>query len=71
MSKVKSSSNGGGFFPKGGTTKMFGPQHADKDRPGETSGTKAGSIGKFPKGGTTKMFGKQSASPRTPGKTGK
>lgn len=57
MAQSKEKSSKSVAFAKGGTTKMFGKQHAGPDRAGETSGTKAGSGGKFAKGGKGKMFG--------------
>lgn len=71
MNKVKSSSNGGGFFPKGGSTKMATQQGVHPARSGQVSTSTAGKGAKFASGGNTKMFGKQSASPRVPGRTGK
>jgi hypothetical protein len=50
-------------FVKGGTTKMFGQQHAGMQTPGQSSSKPSSSGGKFPKGGTTKMFGQQTAKP--------
>jgi hypothetical protein len=71
MSKVKSSSHGGGFFPKGGSAKMAAQQGAHPARSGQVSTSAAGKGAKFAEGGKTKMFGKQSASPRVSGRTGK
>lgn len=71
MNKVKSSSNGGDFFSKGGSNKMASQQGVHPARGGQVSTSSAGKGAKFAEGGKTKMFGKQSASPRVPGKTGK
>lgn len=68
MAKASSKSTGG-KFPIGGKNADVGRQYAGPDRPGETSGTKAGKGGKFAAGGKTKMFGKGSAMPRVPGRT--
>jgi hypothetical protein len=70
MAKSKEISSKSASFAKGGTTKMFGKQHAGTQKPGQTS-TQATSGGKFAKGGSTKMFGKQCASPAKSGKTNK
>jgi hypothetical protein len=59
MAKTKEISSKSATFAKGGTTKMFGKQHAGPDRAGETSGTKAGSGGKFAKGGPSGKVGNQ------------
>ncbi len=61
----------GASFAKGGTTKMFGPQHAGPQKPGETAHDTSGDGGKFAKGGSTHMFGKQCADPAQAGKTAK
>ena len=69
---IKSSSNKP--FLNGGTTKMFGLQHAGPRKSLSKAGTgkaDSGSGGKFAKGGTTHMFGRQTAGPRRPGVTGK
>jgi len=61
-------------FIDGGSTKMFGKQHAGTRKSLSAAGTgkaDSSSGGKFIKGGNTKMFGKQSAGPRRPGVTGK
>jgi hypothetical protein len=70
MAKSKQVSSKSASFAKGGSTKMFGKQHAGQQAPGQTA-TKSGAGGKFAKGGGSKMFGKQSANPRRPGVTGK
>lgn len=59
MSKVTKSSSSP--FVKGGSTKMFGKQHAGPQTPGQAATKAKGSGGKFPMGGKTKMFGKQTA----------
>lgn len=69
--KVTKGNAGHNGFSKGGSTKMFGKQHAGPQVAGDTSGDKAGSGGKFAKGGSGKMFGKQSAAPKASGVTGK
>ena len=59
---------------KGGTTKMFGQQHANPRKSlsqGGTAQVGKGTGGKFGKGGSHHMFGKQHASPRRSGVTGK
>jgi hypothetical protein len=63
MSKVKSSSNGGGFFPKGGSTKMATQQGVHPSRAGQVSTSSAGKGAKFAEGGKGKMCGKGSAAP--------
>lgn len=63
-SKVKST--GKGAFAKGGSTKMFGKQHAGPQVPGVAGKATKGDGGKFAKGGSTKMFGKQSATTARP-----
>jgi hypothetical protein len=71
--KVIKSSSGKPFLD-GGSTKMFGKQHAGTRKSLSAAGTgKADSStgGKFIKGGKGHMFGKQSAGPRRPGVTGK
>ena len=68
-SKVKSSSSK--EFAKGGSTKMFGKQHAGPQKPGVSSHDTAGDGGKFAKGGKTKMFGRQTAGRKVPGSAGK
>lgn len=70
MAKGKERSSKSASFAKGGSTKMFGKQHAGTQTPGQTA-TKSGAGGKFAKGGSGHMFGKQSANPRRPGVTGK
>jgi hypothetical protein len=54
MAKSKELKTKKADFAKGGTTKMFGKQHAGPQAPGITS-TKSGAGGKFAKGGTTPM----------------
>ena len=74
MGKVISSSDKPGFFPKGGSTKMFGKGGAGRVTPGQSgkpSNSPSGSSDKFPSGGSGKMFGKQSANKATPGQSGK
>ena len=74
MAKSKLIKNSTPAFMKGGTTKMFGKQHAGNKASLTNGGTgkrDTSSGGKFIKGGSTHMFGKQSASPRRPGVTGK
>jgi hypothetical protein len=58
-------------FAKGGTTKMFGPQHAGPPVEGRTSHEDAGNSGKFPSGGKGHMFGKGSARTMESGVTAK
>lgn len=62
MAKSKTISSKSASFAKGGSTKMFGKQHAGTQTPGQTA-TKSGSGGKFASGGSTKMFGKQTVKP--------
>ncbi len=71
-SKVrKSAENGSGRFPQGGTTAMFGKQHAGPAEAGVTT-AKSGDGGKyFLKGGSGHMFPKGSAMKMPPGQTGK
>lgn len=71
MSKVKSSSSGGGKFPMGGKGKMAPQQGAKPAKPGVISVSSAGKGEKFPSGGSGKMFGKGSARPAVPGRTAK
>lgn len=71
MAKSKSLSTKSASFAKGGSTKMFGKQHAGPQKPGVKGHSTSGSGGKFAKGGNGHMFGKQSANPRRPGVTGK
>jgi hypothetical protein len=68
MAKSKEISSKSASFAKGGSTKMFGKQHAGTQKPGQTA-TKAGAGGKFAKGGTTKMYGFAKTRTVTPGKT--
>jgi len=70
-SKVVSAGNGGGKFPKGGNTKMFGKQHAGPKAAGVTGKVTSGDGGKFIAGGKGKMFGKGSARPAMAGMTAK
>lgn len=70
-SKVKSSGDGAGKFPKGGSTKMFGQQGAKTAKAGVVSVSSAGKGEKFVKGGSGKMFGKGSARPAVAGRTAK
>lgn len=70
MAKSKSLSSKSASFARGGSTKMFGKQHAGTQTPGQTA-TKSGAGGKFAKGGSKHMFGKQHANPRRSGVTGK
>jgi hypothetical protein len=70
MAKTKLISTKTASFAKGGSTKMFGKQHAGQQKAGQTS-TSSGAGGKFAKGGSTKMFGKQCAQPAKAGKTNK
>lgn len=55
-------------FAKGGSTHMFGQQHAGEQKPGETA-TDAGSDGKFASGGSGKMFGYTGSQPARSGIT--
>jgi hypothetical protein len=74
MGKVISSSDKPGFFPKGGSGKMFGKGTAGKAEEGvsgKESNSPAGGGDKFASGGKGKMFGKQSANKMTPGQSGK
>lgn len=70
--KVRSSKeNGGGKFPMGGTTAMFGKQHAGPKAAGTTGHETKGDGGKFPMGGSGKMFPKGSARKAEPGMSAK
>ena len=72
MGKVISSSDKPGFFPKGGSGKMFpkgGTSPAVAGQSGKSSQGPSG--GDWAKGGSGKMFGKQSANKMTPGQSGK
>ena len=74
MGKVISSSEKPGFFPKGGSGKMFGKGTVGKVTPGQSgkeSNSPNGGGEKWAKGGSGKMFGKQSANKMTPGQSGK
>ena len=68
-SKVEKSSTPS--FAKGGSTGMFGRQHAGTKSPGTTGHTTSGDGGKFAAGGSGHMFGKQSANQKVAGQTGK
>ena len=68
MAKAKAMS-GGGKFPMGGSTKMFGKQHAGPKEAGCTAQTKTGDGGKFPMGGSTKMLAKVPANAMPSGRT--
>jgi hypothetical protein len=58
MAKSKEISSSTPSFAKGGTTKMFGKQHAGNQMPGRTAQKPdKNQGGKFAKGGTTKMYG--------------
>jgi hypothetical protein len=74
MGKVISSGDKPGFFPKGGSGKMFGKgqsAEADSGQSGKDSQGGAGGSDKFASGGKGKMFGKQTANKMTPGQSGK
>jgi hypothetical protein len=74
MAKGKVKSSGSGSFAKGGSTKMFGKQHAGNRAPLTTKSTGKNDSspgGKWAKGGSGHMFGKQTAGPRRSGQTGK
>lgn len=74
MAKSKLVKSSTPAFAKGGSTKMFGQQHAGLTKSlsaGGTGKTDQNPGGKFAKGGSQHMFGKQSASPRKSGQTGK
>lgn len=68
MAKSKEISSKSASFAKGGSTKMFGQQHAGTQKSGQTE-TKSGAGGKFAKGGTTKMYGFAKTRTVSPGKT--
>lgn len=68
MTKTNSGKGKPGAFAKGGSTKMFGPQSAGTQMPGQTASMGRGG-GKFAAGGKKKMFGKQSAIPQRAGIT--
>lgn len=70
MAKSKVTSSGKGSFAKGGSTKMFGKQHAGPQTPGQSAQKDKGDGGKFAKGGKTHMFGKQTAGAQRPGRSG-
>lgn len=71
MAKVKSSGGGGSKFAQGGSTKMFGKQHAGPKEAGCTAQEKTGDGGKFAAGGSTRMLSKVPANTMTPGQTGR
>jgi len=74
MGKVISQSEKPGFFPKGGSGKMFGKGkvgEAVAGQSGKESQTPSGSGDKWASGGKGKMFGKQNANKMTPGQSGK
>jgi hypothetical protein len=74
MGKVISSGDKPGFFPKGGSGKMFGKGgagDAESGQSGKDSNAPSGSSDKFASGGKGKMFGKQTANKMTPGQSGK
>lgn len=58
-------------FAKGGKTKMFGPQAAGEQKPGETEhDVEGGAPGaKYAEGGKNKMFGYTGSLPAEAGKT--
>lgn len=58
-------------FAKGGTTKMFGKQGADKAVAGSTAVDKGGASRKMAAGGKGKMFGKGHAGSMEAGVTAK
>jgi len=70
MAKSKEISSKTASFAKGGSTKMFGKQHAGTQKSGQTA-TKATSSGKVAKGGSTKMFGFTKSAPVKAGRTNK
>ena len=71
MPKVIKSGARPEFFAKGGSGKMFGPQHASPMPEGTTSRPDGGKASKWPEGGKGHMFGKQTTSPIPEGRTGK
>jgi hypothetical protein len=74
MAKVISSSDKPGFFPKGGSGKMFGKGQAGRSQDGvsgKPSNSPPGGSEQWAKGGSGKMFGKQTANKVTPGQSGK
>jgi hypothetical protein len=74
MGKVISSGDKPGFFPKGGSGKMFGKGSAGKVVPGvsgKQSNSPPGGSAKFAEGGSGRMFGKGSANKAVPGQSGK
>ena len=74
MGKVISTSEKPGFFPKGGSGKMFGKGKVGDVVPGQSgkeSQTPPNSGDKFASGGKGKMFGKQNANKMTSGQSGK
>lgn len=54
-------------FAKGGSTPMFGQQHAGPQKPGVESHDTGGDGGKFAKGGSGHMFGFRPSVPAKPG----
>lgn len=58
-------------FPKGGSTKMFGRQHANAQQAGVTAHATSDADQKFASGGKGKMFGKGHAGPAESGVTAK
>ena len=57
-------------FAEGGETKMFGPQSAEPDKPGNTGKDPKGAPGaKYAEGGKGRMFGFAGSQPATAGKT--
>jgi hypothetical protein len=74
MGKVISQSEKPGFFPKGGSGKMFGKGSAGRSAEGQSgkeSNSPPGGSEKWAKGGSGKMFGQQHANKVTPGQSGK
>jgi len=58
-------------FAEGGDTKMFGPQSAGPDKPGNTGKDPTAAPGpKYASGGSGKMFGFNPSVPATAGQTG-
>jgi hypothetical protein len=69
--KTKTESEKDVTFAEGGTTKMFGPQAAGPDKPGDTGKDQSSAPGaKFASGGKAKMFGYNPSVPATAGQTG-
>ena len=67
MAKSKEVSSKSVQFAKGGSTKMFGSQHAAPQKSGESGHNVSGSGGKFAAGGSTKMFPFRASAPAKPG----